>query len=83
MKSPHNPYLEEAREGRGIATSTEGEGLEEEAIGLSLSEKRALRACHRSVEDMERGASTFMNRSSIRPRRSRLGVWALIMTSGT
>jgi len=83
MKSPHNPYLEEAREGRGVATSTEGERLEEEAIALPLSEKRALRACHKSVEDVERGASTFMNRSSIRPRRSRLGFRAFITTSGT
>lgn len=83
MKSPHNLYLEETREGRGVATFTEGEGLEEEAIGLPLSEKRALRACHKSVEDMERGASTFMNRPSIRSRRSRLEFWALITTPGT
>lgn len=83
MKSPHNLYLEEAREGRDVAASAEGDGLEGKAIALPVSEKRVLRACHKSVEDVERGASTFINRSSIRPRRSQLGFRALITTSGT
>lgn len=83
MKSPHNLYLEEAREERGVAASSEGDRPEGETIALPVSEKRVLRACHKSVEDVERGASTFMNRSSIRLRRSRSGHWALITTSGT
>ncbi len=54
-KSPHNPYLEEEARGcGGGATSAEGERPEEGAMALPASEKRALRACHKSVEDVER-----------------------------